>query len=68
PPGIPLTTCATQDNSNRPRHSEAIPHSQLHIVGRHPARYDADVRAFRSLTHVMRGGRLYRQAALAQRE
>jgi imidazolonepropionase-like amidohydrolase len=27
----------------------------------------ADVRAFRSLTHVMRGGRLYRQAALAQR-
>jgi imidazolonepropionase-like amidohydrolase len=27
----------------------------------------ADVRAFRSLTLVMRGGRLYRQAALAQR-
>ncbi|MFL5620657.1 MAG: amidohydrolase family protein [Gemmatimonadaceae bacterium] len=27
----------------------------------------ADVRAFRSLTHVMRGGRLYEQAALAQR-
>jgi imidazolonepropionase-like amidohydrolase len=27
----------------------------------------ADVRAFRSLTHVMRGGRLYRQADLAQR-
>jgi imidazolonepropionase-like amidohydrolase len=27
----------------------------------------ADVRAFRSLTHVMRGGRLYRQAELAQR-
>jgi imidazolonepropionase-like amidohydrolase len=27
----------------------------------------ADVRAFRSLTHVMRGGRLYQQAALAQR-
>ena len=28
----------------------------------------ADVRAFRSLTHVMRGGRLYEQAALAQRK
>ena len=28
----------------------------------------ADVRAFRSLTHVMRGGRLHRQAELAQRE
>jgi len=28
----------------------------------------ADVRAFRSLTHVMRGGRLYQQAALAQRK
>jgi imidazolonepropionase-like amidohydrolase len=28
----------------------------------------ADVRAFRSLTHVMRGGRLYRQGALARRE
>ena len=28
----------------------------------------ADVRAFRSLTYVMRGGRLYQQAALAQRE
>jgi imidazolonepropionase-like amidohydrolase len=28
----------------------------------------ADVRAFRSLTHVMRGGRLYPQSALAQRE
>jgi imidazolonepropionase-like amidohydrolase len=27
----------------------------------------ADVRAFRSLTHVMRGGRLYPQKALAQR-
>jgi imidazolonepropionase-like amidohydrolase len=27
-----------------------------------------DVRAFRSLTHVMRGGRLYEQAALAQRK
>ena len=27
-----------------------------------------DVRAFRSLTHVMRGGRLYAQAALAQRK
>lgn len=27
----------------------------------------ADVRAFRSLTHVMRGGRLHPQAALAQR-
>jgi imidazolonepropionase-like amidohydrolase len=27
-----------------------------------------DVRAFRSLTYVMRGGRLYQQAALAQRE
>ncbi len=27
----------------------------------------ADVRAFRSLTHVMRGGRLYEQADLAQR-
>jgi len=27
----------------------------------------ADVRAFRSRTHVMRGGRLYEQAALAQR-
>jgi imidazolonepropionase-like amidohydrolase len=27
----------------------------------------ADVRAFRSLTHVMRGGRLYEQKALAQR-
>jgi imidazolonepropionase-like amidohydrolase len=27
----------------------------------------ADVRAFRSLTHVMRGGRLYPQASLAQR-
>jgi imidazolonepropionase-like amidohydrolase len=26
-----------------------------------------DVRAFRSLTHIMRGGRLYEQAALAQR-
>jgi imidazolonepropionase-like amidohydrolase len=26
-----------------------------------------DVRAFRSLTHVMRGGRLYEQGALAQR-
>jgi hypothetical protein len=26
-----------------------------------------DVRAFRSLTHVMRGGRLYEQAGLAQR-
>jgi imidazolonepropionase-like amidohydrolase len=26
-----------------------------------------DVRAFRSLTHVMRGGRLYEQAKLAQR-
>lgn len=26
-----------------------------------------DVRAFRSLTHIMRGGRLYRQAELAQR-
>ena len=28
----------------------------------------ADVRAFRSLTHVVRGGRLYQQAALAQRK
>jgi len=28
----------------------------------------ADVRAFRSLTHVMRGGRLYQKAALAQRK
>ena len=28
----------------------------------------ADVRAFRSLTHVMRGGHLYQQAALAQRK
>jgi imidazolonepropionase-like amidohydrolase len=28
----------------------------------------ADVRAFRALTHVMRGGRLYRQAELAQRK
>ena len=28
----------------------------------------ADVRAFRSLTHVMRGGRLYEQGALAQRK
>jgi imidazolonepropionase-like amidohydrolase len=27
----------------------------------------ADVRAFRSLTHVMRGGKLYQQAALARR-
>jgi imidazolonepropionase-like amidohydrolase len=27
----------------------------------------ADVRAFRSLTHVMRGGRLYQQTELAQR-
>jgi len=27
----------------------------------------SDVRAFRSLTHVMRGGRLYRQSDLAQR-
>jgi predicted amidohydrolase len=27
-----------------------------------------DVRAFRSLTHVMRGGRLYEKAALAQRD
>ena len=26
-----------------------------------------DVRAFRSLTHVMRGGRLHKQAFLAQR-
>jgi imidazolonepropionase-like amidohydrolase len=26
-----------------------------------------DVRAFRSLTHVMRGGRLYEQPVLAQR-
>jgi hypothetical protein len=28
----------------------------------------ADVRAFRSLTHVMRGGRLHQQGALAQRK
>ncbi len=28
----------------------------------------ADVRAFRSLTHVMRGGRLHQQASLAQRQ
>ena len=27
-----------------------------------------DLRAFRSLTYVMRGGQLYRQTALAQRE
>jgi imidazolonepropionase-like amidohydrolase len=27
----------------------------------------ADVRAFRSLTHVMRAGRLHRQSDLAQR-
>jgi len=28
----------------------------------------ADVRAFRALAYVMRGGRLYQQAALAQRK
>lgn len=28
----------------------------------------ADVRAFRSLTHLMRGGRLHQQGALAQRK
>jgi imidazolonepropionase-like amidohydrolase len=38
--------------------------ADLLVLAEDPRR---DVRAFRSLTHVMRGGRLYEQAALAQR-
>jgi imidazolonepropionase-like amidohydrolase len=38
--------------------------ADLLVLAEDPAR---DVRAFRSLTHVMRGGKLYEQAALAQR-
>jgi imidazolonepropionase-like amidohydrolase len=38
--------------------------ADLLILAEDPRR---DVRAFRSLTHVMRGGRLYEQAGLAQR-
>ena len=38
--------------------------ADLLVLAEDPRR---DVRAFRSLTHVMRGGRLYEQASLAQR-
>jgi imidazolonepropionase-like amidohydrolase len=38
--------------------------ADLLVLAEDPRR---DVRAFRALTHVMRGGRLYEQAALAQR-
>ena len=38
--------------------------ADLVVLAEDPRR---DVRAFRSLTHVMRGGRIYEQAALAQR-
>jgi imidazolonepropionase-like amidohydrolase len=39
--------------------------ADLLVLAEDPQR---DVRAFRSLTHVMRGGRLYERAALAQRD
>lgn len=38
--------------------------ADLLVLAEDPRR---DVRAFRSLTHVMRGGRLYEQAALRRR-
>jgi imidazolonepropionase-like amidohydrolase len=69
-PAADLVVMATRNGAQAMRRSndfgtlEAGKLADLLVLAEDPR---ADVRAFRSLTHVMRGGRLYEQARLARR-